>query len=118
MGGFFAVASIRLRVRHLLRHGLPFAPGHPARRHGRALNSVITRFIHDITGAPFRSKLEADLSKLRGRWGSASSATTRNQPLIIGSHLGQYAIVTVGRILNADALARQAFRSARRIAPR
>ena len=32
-----------------------------------------------------------------------------DQPLIIGSHLGTYAIVTVGVVKNADKLARQAF---------
>ncbi len=33
-----------------------------------------------------------------------------DQPLIIGSHLGTYALVTVGRILNLEALAAEAFR--------
>jgi amidophosphoribosyltransferase len=35
---------------------------------------------------------------------------TEDQPLIIGSHLGTYALVTVGRVLNLDELAAEAFR--------
>jgi amidophosphoribosyltransferase len=34
---------------------------------------------------------------------------TDDQPLIIASHLGTYAIVTVGKVANAEALARDAF---------
>ena len=111
MGGFFAVASRSDCVSDLF-YGTDYHSHLGTRRGGLAVrsNGGCTRFIHDITGTPFRSKLEPDLPKLHGRWGLGIISDYEDQPLIIGSHLGQYAIVTVGRILNADALARQAFR--------
>ncbi len=68
------------------------------------------RFIHDITNAQFRSKFEDDLPRLRGNLGIGVISDYQDQPLIIGSHLGTYALVTVGRILNLDELAAEAFR--------
>jgi amidophosphoribosyltransferase len=69
----------------------------------------IQRFIHDISNTPFRSKFEGDLARMRGRLGIGVISDTEDQPLIIRSHLGTYAIVTVGRIHNAGALAERAF---------
>ncbi|MHC4407297.1 MAG: amidophosphoribosyltransferase, partial [Planctomycetota bacterium] len=63
-----------------------------------------------ITNAQFRSKFEDDLPKLAGRCGIGVISDHEDQPLIIGSHLGVYAIVTVGVIQNLDELARAAFR--------
>ena len=68
------------------------------------------RHIHDISNAQFRSKFEDDVDTMRGNSGIGVISDNESQPLIIGSHLGQYAIVTVGRIANVEALARQAFR--------
>ena len=78
MGGFFAVASRSDCVSDLF-YGTDYHSHLGTRRGGLAVrsNGGCTRFIHDITGTPFRSKFEPDLPKLRGRWGSASSATTR-----------------------------------------
>ena len=111
MGGFFAVASRSDCVSDLF-YGTDYHSHLGTRRGGLAVrsNGGAARFIHDITGTPFRSKFEADLPKLHGRSGIGVISDYEDQPLIIGSHLGQYAIVTVGRILNADALARQALR--------
>ena len=111
MGGFFAVASRSDCVSDLF-YGTDYHSHLGTRRGGLAVrsNGGCTRFIHDITSTPFRSKLEPDLPKLRGRWGLGVISDCDDQPLIVGSHLGRYAIVTVGRILNAEALARQAFR--------
>ena len=47
---------------------------------------------------------------MRGEMGIGVISDYEDQPLIIGSHLGTYAIVTVGRIVNLDELAAQAFR--------
>ena len=68
------------------------------------------RFIHDITNAQFRSKFEDDLPRLQGNLGIGVISDFEDQPLIIGSHLGTYALATVGRILNLDDLAAEAFR--------
>ena len=69
-----------------------------------------TRFIKDITNAQFRSKFEDDLPHLKGPIGIGVISDYEDQPLIIGSHLGTYALVTVGRIENLDALADEAFK--------
>jgi amidophosphoribosyltransferase len=67
------------------------------------------RVIHDITNAQFRSKFESDIAKMHGHRGIGAISDYEDQPLIIGSHLGVYAIVTVGRIQNAQKLAKKAF---------
>jgi amidophosphoribosyltransferase len=72
-------------------------------------NGAILRFIHDITNDQFRSKLEPDLPKLKGNIGIGVISDYEDQPLIIGSHLGTYAIVTVGVIKNEEQLVRKAF---------
>jgi len=66
------------------------------------------RVIHDITNAQFRSKFDDDLAKLQGSMGIGVISDYDDQPLIISSHHGTYAIVTVGRVHNLDALARAA----------
>ena len=60
----------------------------------------LVRSIKDITNAQFRSKLEDDLSSMHGSIGIGVISDYEDQPLIIGSHLGTYALVTVGRIEN------------------
>jgi amidophosphoribosyltransferase len=68
-----------------------------------------TRFIKDITNAQFRSKFEDDLGKMHGSLGIGVISDYDDQPLIIGSHLGTYALATVGRIDNLDALSAEVF---------
>ena len=52
----------------------------------------MNRFIHDITTAPFRPKFKDDIKKLHGNMGIGIISDFEDQPLIIGSHLGIYAI--------------------------
>jgi amidophosphoribosyltransferase len=68
-----------------------------------------TRFIHNIENAQFRSKFEDDVLKMHGHTGIGVISDYEDQPLLIGSHLGIYAIVTVGAVKNADELAGEAF---------
>ncbi|GAF97594.1 unnamed protein product, partial [marine sediment metagenome] len=70
---------------------------------------AFTREIHDITNAQFRSKFEPDIGRMRGPIGVGVISDNESQPLLIGSHLGQYAIVTVGVISNNEQLAAKAF---------
>ena len=67
-----------------------------------------TRFIHDITNTQFRSKFEDDLASLEGRGGVGVISDFEDQPLIINSHLGTYAIVTVGKVDNLGELVGEA----------
>jgi amidophosphoribosyltransferase len=67
------------------------------------------RAIHNIENDQFRSKFEGDLHKMTGTMGIGCISDTEAQPLIIRAHLGHYALSTVGRINNIEALAEQAF---------
>ncbi len=110
MGGFFGVVSRQDCVDDLF-YGTDYHSHLGTRRGGLAVHNGggCTRFIHDITNAQFRSKFEQDVLKLKGRTGIGVISDTEDQPLIIGSHLGNYAIVTVGRIANTAELVRQIY---------
>ena len=110
MGGFFGVASKSDCVSDLF-FGTDYHSHLGTMRGGLAVQGKkgITRFIHDISNAQFRSKFEDDLPKLKGNRGIGVISDYEDQPLIIGSHLGAYAITTVGVIKNAAKLAARAF---------
>jgi len=111
MGGFFGVAARQDCVADLF-YGTDYHSHLGTRRGGMAVRNErgFTRFIHDITNAQFRSKFGDHLEKLRGRLGIGVISDYEDQPLIIGSHLGAFALVTVGRIANLGELAAEAFR--------
>jgi len=67
-----------------------------------------SRSIHNIENNYFRSKFESDLPKFHGNFGIGVISDTEPQPLIVGSHLGTFAIVTVGRIHNLEELEKRA----------
>jgi amidophosphoribosyltransferase len=67
------------------------------------------RRIHDITNAQFRSKFDDDLRNMVGTRGIGVISDYEDQPLIVGSHLGTYAIVTVGVVKNLVSLSQKAF---------
>ena len=62
------------------------------------------REIHSIENSPFRTKFENDLHEFEGTSGIGCISDTDPQPLLVRSHLGIYAITTVGIINNADEL--------------
>jgi len=67
------------------------------------------RQIHNIENTPFRTKFEKDMSKFHGISGIGCISDTDPQPLLVRSHLGLFAITTVGIINNADALVEEYF---------
>jgi amidophosphoribosyltransferase len=111
MGGFFGVASRGDCVQDLF-YGTDYQSHLGTRRGGMAVAHAdgFTRFIHDITSAQFRSKFEDNLGRMRGGRGIGVISDYEDQPLLIGSHLGVYAIATVGVVRNLEDLARRAFR--------
>ncbi len=111
MGGFFGVAAKADCLADLF-YGTDYHSHLGTMRGGMATwgTDRFIRFIHDITNSQFRSKFEDDLPRLTGNLGIGVISDFEDQPLIIGSHLGTYALVTVGRILNLDDLAAEAFR--------
>ena len=62
------------------------------------------RQIHNIENTPFRTKFDKDIAEFHGCSGIGCISDTDPQPLLVRSHLGLYAITTVGIINNADAL--------------
>jgi amidophosphoribosyltransferase len=110
MGGFFGVVSKDDCVGDLF-YGTDYHSHLGTRRGGLAVKGEggFQRYIHDITNAQFRSKFEFDVLKLEGRMGVGVISDTEDQPVMIGSHLGTYALVTVGRIANMPELVKKAF---------
>jgi amidophosphoribosyltransferase len=109
MGGFFGVASRTDCVADVF-YGADYHSHLGTRRGGMVVcgEAGFKRNIHDITNAPFRTKFEEDLPKHRGNVGMGVISDYEDQPLMIGSHHGRYAIATVGRLDNLDALVAKA----------
>lgn len=110
MGGFFGVVSRSDCVEDLF-YGTDYHSHLGTKRGGLVTHDSgdFIRFIHNIENAQFRSKLQDDILKMRGRLGIGVISDYEDQPLIIGSHLGVYAIVTVGVVRNLDELAKNVF---------
>ena len=110
MGGVFGVVSREDCVLDLF-YGTDFHSHLGTRRGGLAVRNSkdFTRFIHNIENAQFRSKFDDDITRMQGQMGIGCISDTEDQPLIIGSHLGSYAIVTVGRINNLTEIVERAF---------
>ena len=63
-----------------------------------------SRAIHNIENSPFRTKFDRDLDELNGNLGIGCISDFEPQPLLVQSHLGSFAITTVGKINNMDQL--------------
>ena len=111
MGGLFGVVTREDCVQDLF-FGTDYHSHLGTKRGGLAVKGSdgLKSAIHNIENAQFKSKLEDDLPKLHGSTGIGVISDFEDQPLIIGSHLGTYAIVTVGKINNLDELAARAAR--------
>ncbi len=111
MGGLFGVVSKKDCVMDLF-FGTDYHSHLGTRRGGLAVyNSIdgFNRSIHNIENSPFRTKFENDVNEMQGNMGIGCISDTEPQPLIIRSHLGNYAITTVGRINNTDKLIKMLF---------
>jgi amidophosphoribosyltransferase len=71
------------------------------------------RYIHNIETAQFRSKFENDIAGMHGSSGIGVISDYDDQPILIRAHFGQFALVTVGVIQNAEELAAAAFKKHR-----
>jgi amidophosphoribosyltransferase len=112
MSGFFGVVAQQDCVQDLF-YGTDYHCHLGTRRGGLAVikDDGFTRIIHDITNAQFRSKFDCDVASMSGRKGIGVISDYEDQPLIIGSHLGTFAIVTVGVIKNAEELTKKSFKT-------
>ncbi|MFX0021462.1 MAG: amidophosphoribosyltransferase [Candidatus Hermodarchaeota archaeon] len=112
MGGLFGVFSNSDCVDDLF-YGTDYHSHLGTVRGGMAVKNAggFQRFIKNITSTQFRSKFEKDLVKLHGNKGIGVISDFDDQPLIINSHLGVFAICTVGKINNMDFLAEEALKN-------
>ncbi|WP_300459288.1 amidophosphoribosyltransferase [Desulfobacula sp.] len=110
MGGFFGCTS-KKACNKALFYGTDYLSHLGTKRGGLATvdQKEFQRTIHSLENAYFRSKFEADIDKLTGNMGIGAISDTDSQPIIIHSHLGKFAVVTVGRIANLDDLVQKAF---------
>ena len=105
MGGIFGVASKSSCVQDLF-YGIDYHSHLGTRRGGMAVHGKngFDRAIHNIENSPFRTKFERDVEELEGNLGIGCISDSEPQPLLVQSHLGSFAITTVGKINNADEL--------------
>lgn len=112
MGGFFAVASKESCVMDLF-FGTDYHSHLGTRRGGMAVfgEKGFSRAIHNIQNAPFRTKFERDVDEMEGNMGVGCISDFEPQPLLVNSHLGSFAISTVGRMNNPDELVKECYKS-------
>jgi amidophosphoribosyltransferase len=110
MGGFFGVVSRRNCVADLF-FGTDYHSHLGTMRGGLAVleGKEFHRAIHDISNSQFRTKFENDYKRFTGLSGIGVISDNEDQPLVIASHHGVYAIVTVGVLTNINVLARELF---------
>ena len=112
MGGIFGVASKNSCTLDLF-FGVDYHSHLGTKRGGMAVygEQGFARSIHNIENSPFRTKFDGDLNELEGYYGIGCISDNEPQPLLIQSHLGSFAITTVGKINNQDELIQEAFRN-------
>ena len=92
MGGFFGTISTKCCVNDLF--------------YGTDYNSHL-RKIHNLERDYFRSKFEDELDSFSGHQGIGVISDTDPQPILVNSHLGRYAVVTVAKINNLEEIAQE-----------
>lgn len=107
MGGFFGTIAVSPCITDLF-YGTDYNSHLGTRRGGMATydaeSNRFSRSIHNLESSYFRSKFEQDLEKFVGNSGIGIISDTDAQPIIINSHLGRFAIVTVAKIANIEEL--------------
>ncbi|MDD6799500.1 MAG: amidophosphoribosyltransferase [Firmicutes bacterium] len=113
MGGLFGVTSKTECINDLF-FGVDYHSHLGTKRGGMVTyNSKkgFQRSIHNIENSPFRTKFERDVLEMSGESGIGCISDSEPQPLLVRSHLGNFAITTVGRINNTEELVNLAFES-------
>lgn len=111
MGGFFGAALKKDCVFDLF-FGTDYHSHLGTRRAGMAVYSEengFDRAIHNIENSPFRTKFDKDVNEMHGNMGIGCISDYEPQPLLVRSHHGTYAIMTVGKINNMDEIVEKIF---------
>ena len=105
MGGFFGTVAKASCVTDLF-YGTDYNSHLGTKRGGLATydaeEGMFARSIHNLESTYFRTKFEDELDKFKGNVGIGIISDTDPQPIIINSHLGRFAIVTVAKIVNLE----------------
>ncbi len=109
MGGLFGTISKSDCVTDLY-YGTDYHSHLGTKKGGMAVvNDIgIKRGIHNLENSYFRTKFESELKEFSGRSGIGVISDFEAQPIIIKSHLGEFAIVTVSKIVNIEELTQRA----------
>ncbi len=108
MGGFFGTIS-KTACKTDLFYGTDYNSHLGTKRAGLASihEGVFYRSIHSIENSYFRTKFEDSLDKFVGNAGIGVISDTDPQPIVINSHLGRFALVTVARVNNLKELEKE-----------
>ena len=111
MGGFFAAASRENCIFDVF-FGTDYHSHLGTRRAGLIMydpKEGYQRAIHNIENSPFRTKFEDEVNEMQGNMGIGCISDYDPQPLLVRSHHGTFAIMTVGRINNHQELVNELF---------
>lgn len=109
MGGLFGVVSCDDCSLDLF-FGVDYHSHLGTRRGGLAVlgqDGQFIRSIHDIQNSPFRTKFEDDIGEMHGNMGIGCISDYEAQPLLVKSHLGSFAVTTVGIVTNKEELIKE-----------
>lgn len=109
MGGFFGAISKQECVNDVF-YGTDYNSHLGTKRAGMVTfdpEHGFNRTIHSIERDYFRSKFESELDQFKGKQGIGVISDTDPQPIIVNSHLGRYAVVSVAKIDNVRSIAEE-----------
>ena len=109
MGGFFGTISTRPVITDLF-YGTDYNSHLGTKRGGLATYSRekgFFRSIHNLESNYFRSRFEKELTRFEGNSGIGVISDTDPQPIMVNSHLGKMAVVTVAKINNLEELTQE-----------
>ncbi len=109
MGGFFGTIGSKDCINDLF-YGTDYNSHLGTKRAGLVTYDTehgFTRSIHSLERDYFRSRFEAELEHFRGNSGVGVISDTDPQPILVNSHLGRFAVVTVARVNNLREIARE-----------
>jgi amidophosphoribosyltransferase len=109
MSGFFGISSKKDCIMELY-YGIDYH-SHLGTRYGGlavATDEGFNKSIHNLENSYFRTKFEPDLPQFQGKRGIGIISDLEPQPIIVNSHLGRFAVVSVGKVCNIDELEAEA----------
>lgn len=110
MGGFFGTVAREACITDLF-YGTDYNSHLGTKRGGLATydeeKHCFSRAIHNLESSYFRSKFEGELDNFPGCSGIGIISDTDPQPIVLNSHLGRFALVTVAKIVNMEEIERE-----------